>query len=357
MLTAAIDNWYAEAIISGRNNGLYCGSPTPGCDSVDHMIARHASPFWRRLARLKSVRGWLWFCATRQVDRVICTFSSRGLLVFLLLEALLGRGRRRVFFVEFLRPEPAGGKARVKEVLHILLYGWLFRHTVAGLQVMTQWEAARYAGKYGLAPERVHFVPFPMMLQPGQVPPAHTAEPPTVMASGRAACDWPTLFAASRGAPWRLLVVCARQDRPLVDRLNADGRAIVLSEIPAAEHQRLLQESAVYALALHEIGASSGQVRFARTIEAGVPVVASAVRGLEGYLDDGVTGVAVPVADAAALRAALDLLLGDEARRGALRSSAYEAMRNRTLEQFIGAIKRLSLGMVPPTGIEPVSHA
>ena len=60
----------------------------------------------------------------------------------------------------------------------------------------------------------------------------------------------------------------------------------------------------------------------------GRPVVATAVGGLVDAVEDGVTGVLVPPGDAAALRAALERLLGDrDAARPARRSRARGRVR------------------------------
>jgi glycosyltransferase involved in cell wall biosynthesis len=116
-----------------------------------------------------------------------------------------------------------------------------------------------------------------------------------------------------------------------------------MSEISGDEHQRLLLNASVYALVLREINASAGQVRFARAIEAGIPVVASAVRGLDGYLVNEITGLAVPVGDATALRIAIDRLTKDATVSNSLRLRAYEEMRPRTLTTYISEIKRFCL--------------
>ena len=76
----------------------------------------------------------------------------------------------------------------------------------------------------------------------------------------------------------------------------------------------------------------------------GRPVVATAVGGLLDAVEDGVTGVQVPPRDAAALRAALERLLGD----GALRRSLGAAARERvftsatTAEQLLDAYRAAS---------------
>jgi glycosyltransferase involved in cell wall biosynthesis len=56
----------------------------------------------------------------------------------------------------------------------------------------------------------------------------------------------------------------------------------------------------------------------------GRPVVATAAGGLADAVEDGVTGILVPPADPAALRAAIEKLLGDAALRGELGANARE---------------------------------
>jgi len=56
----------------------------------------------------------------------------------------------------------------------------------------------------------------------------------------------------------------------------------------------------------------------------GRPVVASAVGGLVDAVDDGVTGLLVPAGDIAALRSALERLLGDSELRAQLGAEARE---------------------------------
>ncbi len=59
----------------------------------------------------------------------------------------------------------------------------------------------------------------------------------------------------------------------------------------------------------------------------GRPVVATAVGGLPDAIEDGVTGLLVPPCDPAALRAALERLLGDEGLRASLGQAAQERAR------------------------------
>lgn len=342
-LVAVVDSWYAEAIGEGRNKSLNLGSGTPGIRSVDAQIAQRYPRGAVAARRSGVVRGLFWFMATVRAERMVCPLYSRGLAVFLLLEWLLGGDRRRVYLLEFIRPEPVGWIGRIKELVHVAFFRLVFPRTLAAAQVMTVWEGGAYADKYRLPQTVFQFIPFPVMLSPSEAPPVCDKAGAKVLSSGRAACDWATLFAAARGAQWKLTVVCSKEDKAAVERLNTDGNATVLCEVSEIQHERLLLDADVYALVLREQNASSGQVRLARAIEAGIPVVASNVRGLDGYLEHGVTGIAVPPLDASALRAAIDELVNDAEQRNRLRVTAYEAMRPRTLASFIQHIKAFCL--------------
>lgn len=335
-----IDSWYAAAIVDGHRSDA---APLQRVASLNQTL-RAGFP---RLADLASrwppLRGALWFLASRKMQRVVCTFASPGLLSFLLLEAFFNGGRRRIVLLEFLRPSPVGFKAKIKEAVEVRICSWLFPTTVTGIQVMTAWEGLHYAVKYGLPDTLFTTIPFPMTLNPSALPTLPLISSEIVMASGRAACDWKTLFEAARGTRWRLTVICSHADRPQVERLNSEGRATVLTEVSPDEHARLLGDAAVYALVLREQDASTGQVRLARAIKAGVPVVASDVRGLNGYLEDGITAIGVPPGDPTALRQAIDRLLEDRQAYCELRARAYQAMRSRSLEDYVIQIKELSL--------------
>lgn len=338
------DSWYAQAVADGADGRTDGSMAAGGVGSIDQCITRrfpHVAPM---AGRLRPLRGLLWFLSTRRARRIVCTFAAPGLLTFLALEWLFHRGRPRVILVEFLRPKPARPVARLKEALHAAFCRRVFPSTVCAIQVMTDWEAGHYAGKYRLARSRFRCITFPMMLQPAALPVFRLRQDRIVFSSGRAACDWPTLFAAATGMAWRLVIVCSEQDRMTVERLNLNGcgSAVVMTEISADAHATLLAEATVCALVLREQEASTGQVRLARAIEAGIPVVATRVLGLEGYLEDGVTGIAVPPADPAALRTAINRLLDEPVLYQSLRAAAYEAMRSRTLAGYVGQIKTLA---------------
>jgi glycosyltransferase involved in cell wall biosynthesis len=89
---------------------------------------------------------------------------------------------------------------------------------------------------------------------------------------------------------------------------------------------------------LFENHGSAGHVRLTTAIAAGTPIVASRIRGLEGYLH--VIAQAVPPGDTAALRGAVNRFLadGDLARSAA--AAARAAARSSTRAKYFASIRR-----------------
>jgi glycosyltransferase involved in cell wall biosynthesis len=108
-------------------------------------------------------------------------------------------------------------------------------------------------------------------------------------------------------------------DGPLRERVPG-----ALGFVPHHELGPLYERGAVVAVPSHREGFG---VACAEAMAHGRPVVASAVGGLLDLVVDGETGLLVPPGDVAALRAALESLLGDEALRRRLGEAARERVR------------------------------
>jgi hypothetical protein len=262
-------------------------------------------------------------------------------MVALALNAVSLRGRRVVLLEAFWAKGPwsRGWKRRLYPV-YLRVIGLLLRRSILVAHVLSAWERDHYSAILGLRRDRVCFVPFPLGLDHQE----SLGNEPTgtlVMASGRAACDWATLFDAARAASWPVTVVCGAHDWADVKRLNSDGRARVLTEITPEKHDELLCRARVYVLSLAEQNVSSGHVRLGAAIRAGVPVVATAVKGLEGYAVDRVTAKVVPVGDPMAMREAVDELLADSEAWRALRRSAFAYARDHQMSTYLEEIRRM----------------
>jgi glycosyltransferase involved in cell wall biosynthesis len=144
------------------------------------------------------------------------------------------------------------------------------------------------------------------------------AEPPEVLYAGRLSAEKGLLelVEAARGLP---LVVAG--DGPLRDRVPG-----ALGMLPHDELERLYARAAVVACPSRREGFG---VACAEGMAHARPVVASAVGGLLDLVVDGETGLLVPPRDPAALRAALERLLGDRDLRRRLGAAARERIRER----------------------------
>jgi glycosyltransferase involved in cell wall biosynthesis len=282
------------------------------------------------------LRGLLLALLSARAERVALIRHDPGWRTLLGLRAVFGR-RRKLVALHFIEPRPVRGlRGRADR--------WATRRALLVGQVLTDAERVAYARRYDLPKERFAQVGFARRSAPALPPsPANGI----VLAAGRAECDWPTLFAAARGAGWPLVVVCSTADLPEVERRNADGVATVHCELGREETRALLRDAAVAVIAMHDSGASQGHVRLMEAVDAGATVVATNVAALRGYVVDGETGLMVPEGDAAALRTAVDRLLADPALRERLRKAAFERAGAWTWADYLAAVERLVVSAAP----------
>jgi glycosyltransferase involved in cell wall biosynthesis len=154
-----------------------------------------------------------------------------------------------------------------------------------------------------------------------ELPPAVGAEadPPEVLYAGRLSPEKGVLELVEAARGMNLVVA---GDGPLRDRVP-QARGFV----PPDELATLYARAAVVVCPSHREGFG---VACLEAMAHGRPVVASAVGGLLDLVVDGETGLLVPPGDVAALRAAIERLLGDRE----LRRRLGEAGRLRAAERF-----------------------
>lgn len=319
--------------------------------ALARSLPRPVALLARRSALVRGLAlGWL---ARRGAAGVLVIRRERGTLPALAVCAV-APAHRAIYVCELNRRPLPGSPWR-----RVLYRAWwkrvespLLRRGVAGAQVMTEWERTEYAAHYGLEISRIEHLPWPLREGGDRPPPAVGAGERAVFSSGRTACDWETLFAAAAGAGWELVVVCSRADEARVRGLAATvANAEVHVELPWAEHDRLLRASAVCAISIADRGLSAGQVRLMSAVEAGIAVVASDVRALDGYTFDGETALRVAPSDPAELRAAVDGLLADPQRRRALRDAARARADLWTYEQYFKSLRALIGESLPASNL------
>jgi putative nucleotidyltransferase with HDIG domain len=233
------------------------------------------------------------------------------------------------------------------ELQHTPVHGWraivvrlarpLVGRGIAAAQVLSSWEVEACHKWLGIPSERIRFIPWPLH----GVDPGPTPRSGYVFASGRAACDWQTLFHAAEETEWPLVVVCGEIDAQEVERLNARGRAKVFVDIPRDQHHRLLKEASVYVLPLAEEQHSAGHVRIMDAMSAMTPVVTTSIRGLVDYVVPGESAIVVDPGDVIGLREGIERLLGDQALGRRLAERALDIFGTRTLEDYEKQIQDL----------------
>jgi len=291
------------------------------------------------------LRGFLMFVVSLDYPLVVTTIQQRGTFTFLLLEALF-RNKNRVIFLEFIRSmKPNSQFKRIIYPFYIkLLITPILKRTVKAIHVLTDWERGFYADMLGL-PEKIFvFIPWPLKRSDAVLP--NRPDPSSddqlvVLSSGRSACDWDTLFKAAEDQPWVMEVICSSSDLRKVNKLNNNQQVKVLSEITRSEHHKHLREAAIYVLCLSESEHSSGHIRISNAIVLGTPIIATDVKGIEGYLIHGETGILVLPGEPLKLRNAINALLSDLEKRKCLVNNAFREADKQTREDYLRCINKM----------------
>ena len=326
---------------SVRADGWY-GSLVPGFRALSEIIEGWPARVQGWTLRFGALRAVLVFAVSVRYDAVAIIRADRGWRSLLLLRALLGR-RRKLVVLHFIdHPARAGIIAGRVDRAWRVIDRWATRRALLAAQVLSEWEVERYASAFGV--ERFYYIPYAWRMRAAGAAEPAASSGGLVIAAGRAFCDWPTLFAAAHAADWRLLVICGGHDRALVERLNADGRAEILCDVSPERARELLGEAAVSVLPMYDAGISQGHVRLCDAVDAGVAVVASHTRSLDGYVEDGRTAVLVAPGDPGALRTAIDGLLGDPSERERLGRAAFERAAAWTWADYLAAIEEFARG-------------
>lgn len=278
-------------------------------------------------------------------DAIVTNEGTRSPLGLVILAVGLMMRRRRVLILSEFLP---GTRSGVKGKVVTLFYRLLLPRVCTGVQVMTAWEADDYVQRYRLPRNVVQHIPFyswddrvehdkTQILRSSKQP----AGAPYLFASGRNACDWPTLLvahAAAANAP-RLVVCCTSRDLPVV-RKYASTRVEVHHDLPREQHDELLAGAAAYLVILRPLPVSCGHVRLMSAATLGVPVIAALVPGVRGY--EHLISVPVPAGDVATLSDTLSDLAqrpGElETSLARVRAQALTRPRKQYLDELIAFI-------------------
>lgn len=311
------------------------------CAKLSEEIDSNFPTFISRCARKSGiVRGVLFWWLGQKYDLIVTAVHHPGWSIVLILQAFLGR-ERKIVLLEFLIGRPTVFWRRIIYSLWLkIIIKPSLRRALKSAQALTAWEQKHYAHQFGINIEQFYFIPFWLRESTDILPSYFGKNNFTVMSSGRAACDWETLFKAADGTNWQLIVVCSKRDYSIIKKFNKNYKAKIFCEISTELHDQYLRSADVYVAALKEVYASAGQVRIKNAIRLGIPIVATAVKGLEGYLFDKVNALLVPPEDHVGLRHAIEKLLANQDYRRSISQKAFELAVDQTREGYRVKIRK-----------------
>jgi glycosyltransferase involved in cell wall biosynthesis len=240
---------------------------------------------------------------------------------------------------------------------HVAMLYWFSRPAVrfpvralgSSLRAIVTWSSVQrdYAIEHlGVPPEKMYLVKHSvdqLFWSPRE------REEDTISSVGAEMRDYPTLLEALRGTSLRCHIAAdhVRVDRfgvalrTSTDRLSTRaGENVTIGRRPITELRELYARSRFVVVPLRPSDTDNGITVILEAMAMGKPVICSRTRGQVDVIEDGVTGIFVPVGDADALRAAMVDLWNDPDRARAMgRAARAYVEKHHTLERFCGDVK------------------
>ena len=288
-----------------------------------------AMPAWMRLAcELHRRRG--------EYDALL-TWGERMTLALLGLQRFSGRAKPHVAIIGWL------SKANVREPLRLLARGLQAIITSSSVQRTFAIEHLHFPA------ERIFFVRH-FVDQVFWSP--RPADADRISSAGQEMRDYPTLLAALRETdiPCDIAARHVRVSRSGPRHARKDAteyastapRNVVIGAHSMVELRDLYARSRFVVVPLLASDSDNGVTVILEAMAMGKPVICSRTRGQVDVIEDGVTGILVPVGDPLALKEAMLALWNDPARALAMGRKAREQVeRFHRLESFCADVWRL----------------
>jgi glycosyltransferase involved in cell wall biosynthesis len=157
--------------------------------------------------------------------------------------------------------------------------------------VFSEWEIGLYQANLGIAPERMHFLPYgdwsPI--------PENAAQEPIgdyYFAGGYSNRDYPALIAAFRAIPARLVIICSALNKE-IDTTELPHNVTVLRDVASETFDAYVRGAKACIIPLkHDTGAS-GQSVMLRLMRYRKAIIATDFGSVRGYVVDGESGLLV----------------------------------------------------------------
>jgi glycosyltransferase involved in cell wall biosynthesis len=296
---------------------------------LDRANSPQLAPRWWQLAR--AVRSH-----QAEYDGIV-TWGEKLSLAMLLQQQFTGAGKPHIAMMyQFEKPNIRVPLSVLKKRLHAVIT-W---NTVQRRALIE---------RIGFPRERVYLVRHyvdQLFYRPVQ------PEGSMICAVGAEMRDYPTLLAAMRGTgihchiatdhvriPGRMRALADRRV-PINQITSATSEHVTVGRMTLPELRELYARSRFVVIPLLPSDTDNGITVMLEAMAMGKPVICSRTRGQVDVLQDGVTGLFVPVGDAHALREAILGLWNDPARTQLMgRNARAFVERHHTLEQFTAATR------------------
>lgn len=278
----------------------------------------------RRALGLSPAVAYLGFRQRNRYDAILTTGEDIGLPLAALLKSSSARcshtmiahtlfpAKKRAFF-DYLR---------VQERLdHVLAY--------------SSSEQRLMVERLGLSPskvERIYYYADPQFFRPTTL-----AEPDLICAAGQLLRDYPCLVEAVRGLPVRLQIAAGSPwiEQPLRPQA-ALPQNVTWGKLDRYELRALYGRSALAVVPILQNEYQTGIATILEMMAMGKCVIATRTRGQTDTIVDGVSGIYVPPSDPAALRQAIEGLLGNPAKAAEIGRAARAFVEQHAgLDQFV----------------------
>ncbi|MGH7269115.1 MAG: glycosyltransferase family 4 protein [Polyangiaceae bacterium] len=268
---------------------------------------------------------------------VIVTWSERVSLALMTLDKVLGAKKPHIAMMYWFSRPSVRLPARVG---------------ASSLHAIVTWSSVQRAyaiDRLGIAPEKIYLVRH--FVDQLYFSPRLEAQggAGTICSAGAEMRDYPTLIEALRGTgvPCHIATDHVRVDRlGFGRRVSADvfsidvGDGITIGRKTPGELRDLYARSRFVVVPLRPSDTDNGVTVILEAMAMGKAVICSRTRGQVDVIEDGVTGIFVPVGDAGALRRAILSLWEDPARATAMgRAGRAYIEAHHSLEKFCFDVK------------------
>jgi glycosyltransferase involved in cell wall biosynthesis len=156
---------------------------------------------------------------------------------------------------------------------------------------------------------------------------------PYIVAMGSANRDYTTLINAILGTGIKTVII---SKKTILDNLSEHPDLLKLSNLTEHECRNILGGAELNIVPISSPQTASGQVTFLMSMRMGIPTIATRCAGTIDYIQDGETGVLVPLGDPIALQRAIKLLWRDNALRLRIGSAGRDYAEEHFSDEVVG---------------------